>query len=87
MYTFNAGTGPLRLVSSNTFNDGKWHKVQTTRERTTGFLKVDDAQVGSGDEKSQGAAAFVNKISVIYFGGIPEDSKVGVKMPVSLFYF
>ena len=84
VYTFNAGTGPLSLVSSKTFNDGQWHKVETTREKTAGFLKIDDHQVGSGDEKSKGGASFVNKISVVYFGGIPKDSEIAVKMPVSL---
>merc|ERR1719505_412486 len=77
VYTFNAGTGALRLVSSKTFNDGQWHKVETTREKTAGFLKVDDAQVGTGDEKSKPGASYVNKISTVYFGGIPEDSNMG----------
>ena len=84
VYTFNAGTGALRLVSSKTFNDGQWHKVETTREKTAGFLKVDDDQVGTGDKKSKPGASYVNKISTIYFGGIPEDSNMGNKMPGSL---
>ena len=29
VYTFNCGTGPARVVSPATYNDGEWHKVGT----------------------------------------------------------
>ena len=35
-YIFNAGSGPLELSSKKKMNDGKWHKVSTRRDTTTG---------------------------------------------------
>lgn len=27
VYSFNCGSGPARIVSPRTYNDGQWHKV------------------------------------------------------------
>jgi hypothetical protein len=71
-YTFNAGSGNLILPSTTSYNDGKWHKVKTTRSVTTGTLTVDDVLIGSGT--SRPGASSVNAISNIYLGGLPANA-------------
>jgi len=73
MYTFNAGSGNVVLKTTKTYNDGKWHKVRTTRDLRSGALYVNDQQMGSGETPV--GASYVNKISKIYVGGIPEGNK------------
>uniref|UniRef100_A0A170WAG0 Laminin subunit alpha n=1 Tax=Triatoma infestans TaxID=30076 RepID=A0A170WAG0_TRIIF len=40
-YQFNLGEGLATMFSSETYNDGKWHQVETSRLEKVGVLKVD----------------------------------------------
>ena len=40
-YQYNLGSGTRPIVSSQTFNDGKWHTVFASRLKQDGLLKVD----------------------------------------------
>ena len=35
-YIFNAGSGYVRVQSDRKYNDGKWHEVQTQRDKSEG---------------------------------------------------
>ena len=35
-YIFNAGSGYIRVESDSKYNDGKWHEVQTQRDKSEG---------------------------------------------------
>ena len=36
IYIFNAGAGQVRVESDKKYNDGKWHEIQTQRDKTEG---------------------------------------------------
>ena len=50
----------------------------------TGFLKIDGVLEANGESKK--GATSVNHIVQIFFGGVPKDSQLPPRMPVSKNY-
>ncbi|XP_014209765.1 laminin subunit alpha isoform X2 [Copidosoma floridanum] len=68
LYQFDLGDGHMSIETPNTYNDGKWHKIDASRLDRIGALKVDD--FGSQNQ-TQGEGKNLVSTDYIYFGGYP----------------
>ncbi|XP_012267208.2 laminin subunit alpha [Athalia rosae] len=69
LYQYDLGEGPAAIVTTTSFNDGKWHSLEALRQGKTGVLKVDNAGFTRGTVPGN-ANTFVSQ-ERIYFGGHP----------------
>uniref|UniRef100_A0A3B3SV33 Laminin subunit alpha 1 n=1 Tax=Paramormyrops kingsleyae TaxID=1676925 RepID=A0A3B3SV33_9TELE len=80
--TFELGSGPLTLISKNTYNTGNWYKIALQRNKQKGYLTVMDAYVPSERETleadSPGTASDLNRSDrdPIYIGGLPHSRPI-----------
>lgn len=57
VFSFNSGSGTLRLASERRYVDGEWHSVAAAKNRKEGSLRVDDVEVGRGSAPGTNFAA------------------------------
>jgi len=67
------------LKTTETFNDGRWHKLTATRAKKVGKLFIDGVE--QGENEAPGGPTYVNGLSNIYYGGLPEGSTAFSKLP------
>ena len=72
VFSFNSGSGSLRLRSGRRFLDGEWHRVTALKERRSGVLRVDDVEEGRGEGPGDNFAADTEP--PFYVGGIPPEA-------------
>lgn len=70
-FSFNCGTGPALLVSTEAYHDDQWHAVMFNRDRQNGTLVVDDVVVAEGS--SPGNTQTINVDQPNYLGGISPE--------------
>jgi laminin alpha 3/5 len=64
---YDLGSGSATLLSSMTYNDGKWHALYMNRLNNDGILKIDGSSAASG--RSPGSMKTLDIDNEIYFGG------------------
>lgn len=70
-YSFNCGSGPAKMTSLRTYNDGQWHSVTFWRRQTRGRLVIDEEEVG--EDRSEGNQKSISVVSPFYIGGLPRN--------------
>ena len=58
LYQYDLGGMPAKLESTETYNDGKWHKIQAERDAQNGALTI-DGQIGKVWWESCGVIYFI----------------------------
>lgn len=71
-YAWDCGSGRALLISEQTYNDDKWHKVSFSRKGRNGQMRIDDGREEFA-AASVGNTNSLNVISPLYVGGIPEE--------------
>lgn len=72
-FSFELGSGPAIITSTNRVDDGRRHKIVMKREGTEGSLEVDEEEPVSGD--SGGMRAALNTHGNIYIGTETKNRK------------
>ena len=73
---FDMGSGPFRLRSYKTVNDGMWHRVSVDRYEKIVYLTVDDEKIVSGSDT---ANLHISRPSIVYVGGNALDDHTKFK--------
>nr|CAD7453810.1 unnamed protein product [Timema tahoe] len=67
-YSFNCGSGPMRLMSPGKYNDGQWHTVVFFRNHTLGKLTIDNLLVAEGTSK--GSTKTLDLLTPFFLGSV-----------------
>ncbi|KAK3855199.1 hypothetical protein Pcinc_038380, partial [Petrolisthes cinctipes] len=76
----NGGTGMGRMLSAAKYNDGKLHSFFVLKENRRVTLKVDDLEVNTTRLDRGGNVVTGPDTGGLYFGGMPEDLRVGAML-------
>lgn len=76
-FHFNCGSGTASLITPKTYNDGKWHKVQISRQSKKGSMGVDNTKVLR--TSSTGPSSSLDIIKPYYFGGLSAAQQIKAK--------
>ena len=68
------------MTSTSRYDDGDWHRLVFSRDKTNGQLIIDDDQPIIGS--SQGESKTLNVVSPLYVGGVSSD--IGEKVKANL---
>ncbi|XP_051515995.1 basement membrane-specific heparan sulfate proteoglycan core protein isoform X1 [Myxocyprinus asiaticus] len=70
VFSYQLGSGEAQILSRESVNDGKWHKITAVRTGKQGYLQIDGGSILRG--QSQGKSIMVNTKGNIYLGGAPD---------------
>lgn len=70
VFSYELGSGEANIESSDTVNDGQWHKVTAVRTGRHGYLQINGGSVHRG--QSKGKSVMVDTKGNIYLGGAPD---------------
>ena len=83
-FSFDLGSGPAILKSSQPIKLGHWHHLVAKRYHQDGFLAIDGIDKITG--QTVGSIKTLNVDKMAYFGGFGEGTYAYVKLILSLFY-
>ncbi|XP_077403626.1 basement membrane-specific heparan sulfate proteoglycan core protein isoform X2 [Vanacampus margaritifer] len=70
IFSYQLGSGEAEIMSRQSINDGKWHKVQAVRTGRDGYIQIDGGTALHG--QSKGKSIMVNTKGPLYLGGAPD---------------
>ncbi|XP_051914453.1 basement membrane-specific heparan sulfate proteoglycan core protein isoform X3 [Hippocampus zosterae] len=70
MFSYQLGSGEAEIMSRQSINDGKWHKVKAVRTGKDGYIQIDGGAALHG--QSKGKSIMVNTKGPLYLGGAPD---------------
>ncbi|XP_073326188.1 basement membrane-specific heparan sulfate proteoglycan core protein [Pagrus major] len=70
VFSYQLGSGEAEILSRQSINDGRWHKITAVRTGKDGYIQVDGGAALHG--QSKGRSLMVNTKGSIYLGGAPD---------------
>ncbi|XP_077368176.1 basement membrane-specific heparan sulfate proteoglycan core protein isoform X8 [Festucalex cinctus] len=70
VFSYQLGSGEAEIMSQQSINDGKWHKIQAVRTGKDGSIQIDGG--AALHAQSKGKSIMVNTKGPLYLGGAPD---------------